>query len=108
MIKTIWLDLKSPENRPFADQGEPFETQGEQECLCYLSGGEFAEGVTEASDDALLAENDHGIEEGRRDGLPDNGNANGVDKQSCFHAASFGDGASGVITGVVIPLRKCG
>src|SRR5690348_580196 len=59
------------------------------------SRGEFLEGGAKAADDALLAKHDHGIEERRCDGLADDGDANGVDEQTCFDATRFSDSATG-------------
>src|SRR5579885_1489705 len=64
----------------------------------------FVQCVAQAADDALLAENDHGVKKRRRDGLADNRHANRVDEQARFHAGGFRHGARGVIAGVMVPL----
>ena len=61
-------------------------------------------GGAEAADDAVLAQGDHGVEEGRGDGLADDGYAGGVDEEAGFYSGGLGYGAGGVIAGVVIPL----
>ena len=53
-----------------------------------------------------MAEDDHGIEERRCDGLADDGNADRVDEQTCFDAARFSDSATRMIAGVMIPFGK--
>ena len=73
-----------------------------------LSGSEFLQCGAETADDALLAKRDHGIEERRRNGLADDGDADRIDQQAGFDAAGFGDGAAGVIAGVMIPFGKRG
>src|SRR5215813_10019636 len=73
-----------------------------------LSGRKLGQRITEAADDTFLAESDHGIEERRRNGLADNGNADRVDQKTCLYTASFGNCARSVIAGVVIPFRKRG
>ena len=62
------------------------------------------EGGAEAADYAVLAEGDHCVEEGRRDGLADDGDAGGVDEEAGFYAGGLGYGAACVVAGVVIPL----
>src|SRR5216683_7002524 len=62
--------------------------------------------ILQTRDDAPLADHDHGVKERRGDGPTDDGHAGGVDKQSRFDTARFSDGARGVITSVVIPLRQ--
>jgi hypothetical protein len=62
------------------------------------------EGGAEAADDAVLAQGDHGVEEGWGDRLADDGNAGGVDEEAGFYAGGLGYGAACVVAGVVIPL----
>src|SRR6266436_4852086 len=71
-----------------------------------LGFSETGHRVAQTADDALLAENDHGVEERRRYGLADDGHARGIDQQAGFHAAGFGHRAGGVVACVVIPLGK--
>src|SRR6266851_1101602 len=63
-------------------------------------------GVVQAADDALLAENDHGVEKRRSDSLAHDGHARRVDQQSGLNAFRFGDRSRGVIASVVVPLRE--
>jgi hypothetical protein len=64
----------------------------------------LGEGGAEAADYAILAEGDHGVEQGGGDGLADDGDAGGVDEEAGFYAGGIGYGAGRVIAGVVIPL----
>src|SRR6267154_5190511 len=52
-----------------------------------LGFSETGHRVAQTADDALLAENDHGVEERRRYGLADDSHARGIDQQAGFHAA---------------------
>jgi hypothetical protein len=65
---------------------------------------ESGEGSAEAADYSILAQGDHGVEERGGDGLADDGDAGGVDEEAGFDAAGLGDGAGGVVAGVVVPL----
>ena len=69
--------------------------------LCF---GGTGDGIVEAANDALLAEDDHGLKKWWRNGLPDNGHARGIDQQCRFRAACFSDSTRGMIASVVIPL----
>ena len=64
--------------------------------------------VAETTNDAFLAENDHGIEQGRSHGLANNGHAGGVDEQARLDACIFGDFTCSMIARIVIPLGKTG
>ena len=70
------------------------------------SANGLGEGSTEAANDSILAEGDHCVEEGRRDGLADYGDAGGVDEEAGFYASGFSYGAGGLVAGVVIPLGE--
>jgi hypothetical protein len=60
----------------------------------------------QAADDALLAENDHGIEKRGGDGLAYDCDAAGVDEQAGFHAGGFSDRARGPIARIVTPVGQ--
>jgi hypothetical protein len=64
----------------------------------------LGEGGAEAADYSVLAQGHHCVEEWGGDGLADDGDAGGVDEEAGFYAAGLGDGAGGVVAGVVIPL----
>ena len=63
-------------------------------------------GSPEAADDALPAEDGHGVEQRRGDGLTYDGDAGGVDEQAGFYAGVFSDFARGVVTGVMVPFAE--
>src|SRR5260370_42564117 len=69
-------------------------------------GGEGRLGAAEAVDDALAAEDHHGIEERRGHGLAHDGDARGVDEQAGLDAFSFGERAQRVVAGIVVPARR--
>src|SRR5260370_40230180 len=63
-------------------------------------------GIVEAVNDALLAQHDHGVEEGWSDSLADDGHARGVNQQSRLYAPRLGHGAGGVIAPIGIPFLQ--
>ena len=71
-----------------------------------LGLGGISHRVLKAANYALLAKDNHCVEEWWRNGLANDGNADRVDKQAGFDAARFSDGSCGVIASVVIPFGK--
>src|SRR5207248_6109037 len=69
---------------------------------------ELGDGIAKTADYALLAEGDHGVKERRSDGLAYDGDANGVDQEPGFDTRGFGNGASRVVAGIVIPFGERG
>src|SRR5712664_799554 len=63
-------------------------------------------GITQASNDALLAEYDHRIEERRRNRLAHDRHARRINKQAGFDSARFGNGARRMIASVVVPFAE--
>jgi hypothetical protein len=55
------------------------EAGGSAFWVLLLFGG-TGDGIVKAADDALLAKHDHGVEERRRHGLPDDGHASGINQ----------------------------
>src|SRR6266481_559792 len=78
----------------------------------FLRGGNFLgfaksrNGIAQTAHNALLAKYDHGIEERRRNRLPNDGHARRIDQQAGFYAARFGNGTRCVIASVVVPLAE--
>src|SRR5580704_1623666 len=72
---------------------------------CFYRGGQR---ITQASDDAMLAEHNHGFKERRRDGLADERDARGVDQQASFHAFGLGEFAQHGVASVMIPICERG
>src|SRR5260370_26295310 len=71
-----------------------------------LSFAKTRDRVAQAADDALLPENDHGVEERGRDGLADNRDARRVDQQAGLDAGAFRDRARGMVASIVVPLAE--
>jgi hypothetical protein len=74
----------------------------------YDEGRNLGERGAEAADYSVLAQGDHGVEEGWGYGLADDGDAGGVDEEAGFYASGFGYGAASVVAGVVVPLGQGG
>src|SRR5437660_1188749 len=65
-------------------------------CRCW-------KGAAQAVHHAVATEDDHRVEQGRRNGLAYDGNAGGVDQQAGFYAFGFGERTESVAAGIVIP-----
>src|SRR6266481_4806751 len=72
----------------------------------FLGFAKSGNGIPQTAHNALLAKYDHGIEERRRNRLPNDGHARRIDQQAGFYAARFGNGTRCVIASVVVPLAE--
>src|SRR4029077_17658694 len=68
----------------------------------------LSERLSQSAYDALLPQRHHGIEERRRNGLANDGDARRVDQQPGLHTGGFGDGARSMVAGVMIPFGQPG
>lgn len=66
----------------------------------------LVQGFAQAAHDALLTQDNHGVEQRRSNGLANDRNAGCVDEQARLHAGVFGNFAGSVVTGIVIPFRE--
>src|SRR6266849_5553813 len=63
-------------------------------------------GIAQTVHNALLAEYDHGIEERRRNRLPNDCHARRINQQAGFYAARFGNRTRRVVASVVVPFAE--
>src|SRR5215469_877279 len=76
-------------------------------CSCSSLGlGGAGHRILKSANYALLAKDNHSVEQWWCNCLANDGNADRVDEQAGFDAARFGDGARGTIASVVIPFAK--